>query len=667
MYLSASSSKGRTALATVSAPPFANVNEPLGMKLSLTGLTGEVRVTWNSWNTSLVTVPRVKYGFTTDASPGVALATTASYSATDLCPKADGTPSLAQGVGFLAPGQLHSAVLSQLPPMQRVFYAVGSDATGWSNTFSFITPPAVGQPVRLVATSDVGVSDGDGTSGLAGTGTTSATLLSGTASPFTTPASRVTVARLANEVSAKNATLVLNAGGLSYAQGYGAQWNSVDDELQAVSSAAPMMVAVGNVDFDFVDNPHAIEPPFSNIAVPDSGGECGVPATLRFPMPWTAGASGPWYSFNYGSVHVTVMSTEHPFEAGSPQYAWLKADLEEAALARDTATFDATNTTASAPRWLVFMGHRPFYVNSGNGDDTTVAQALAQQLEQLWSTYGVDLTLSGHHHSYQRSEPIAYALVQKPCVDAPDAAGTTHVVVGNAGMPFSPLGGAEAELMVVSKANVNGYIRLDVTSRKLTLTALSSADGSVIDSMVLTKSTGPRACFPVLPGLDSSMPTLDKPTLIIALVIFSIVAVGYGLRACMEKYEEMSVERHAHHATAALLEAREQAAREFAEEEKRMSEDMRRFSAEREAAQRAREDALRQQAQSARASGEFGSGGRQGRSPSPSPSHSHSSPPQSTAHALPPLPPSSYAPPSHVSSTGDIPPPLSHSETESLL
>jgi hypothetical protein len=163
------------------------------------------------------------------------------------------------------------------------------------------------------------------------------------------------------------------------------------------------------------------------------------------------------------------------------------------------------------------------------------------------------------------------------------------------------------------------------------------------------------------------MPTLDKPTLIIALVIFSIVAVGYGLRACMEKYEEMSVERHAHHATAALLEAREQAAREFAEEEKRMSEDMRRFSAEREAAQRAREDALRQQAQSARASGEFGSGGRQGRSPSPSPSHSHSSPPQSTAHALPPLPPSSYAPPSHVSSTGDIPPPLSHSETESLL
>ena len=53
----------------------------------------------------------------------------------------------------------------------------------------------------------------------------------------------------------------------------------------------------------------------------DSGGECGVPAELRFhPWLWAkAGAPGagplpktdaPWYSFDYGPVHVLFISTE---------------------------------------------------------------------------------------------------------------------------------------------------------------------------------------------------------------------------------------------------------------------------------------------------------------------------------------------------------------------
>lgn len=34
-----------------------------------------------------------------------------------------------------------------------------------------------------------------------------------------------------------------------------------------------------------------------------------------------------WYSFDYGSVHFTVISTENSVEPGSRQYAWLEADL----------------------------------------------------------------------------------------------------------------------------------------------------------------------------------------------------------------------------------------------------------------------------------------------------------------------------------------------------
>ena len=657
VYLSASGAKGGalTPLATVAAPTAANVNEPTGVKLALTGHAGEVRVSWTSWNSSQVAVPRVKYGYSSDASPGVALAATSSYAASDLCPNPDGSPSVAQGLGFLAPGELHSALLSQLAPSTRVFYAVGSDATGWSSTFSFLTPPQRGAPVRVLAAADIGVSDGDGASGLAGTGLTSGLAVSAR-SPFTTPASRVTASRLAREVGVNNRTLVLNAGGLSFAQGFGAQWSSADDELQPITSAAPMMVALGNYEFGFANNPHA-DGRLVGAAVTDSGGECGVPATARFQMPWTNGPDAPWYSFDYGAMHVTVMSTEHPFELETPQYKWIAADLTAAAAARDAAAFDATNSTADAPRWLVFMGHRPFYVSSAVGGDVSIAEELSLYLEELWATHGVDITISGQHHSYQRSQPISYGMIQAAC-EGPghDAAGTTHLVVGHGGLPLGTLGGSESGLMAVTNASAYGFLRLDVTSTTLTVTAVASGDGSTMDKVVLTKAPGPRACFPILPGLDAGMPPLDKPTLITALVVCSIVAVGYGIRACMEKWDEMSVEKHAHHATLALLEAREQAAREFAEEEKRMSEDMRKFSVEREEAQRKRAEDLRQQAQLARASGEFGgSGGRS--TPRPA-SPVQQSPPASvnnsgagsTHNELPPLPPATqmYAPPAHV-------------------
>ena len=664
VYLSASGAKGGalTPLATVLAPVAANVNEPTGVKLALTGHAGEVRVSWTSWNSSQVAVPRVKYGYGSDASPGVALAVTSSYGPGDLCPNADGTPSTAQGLGFLAPGELHSALLSQLAPSTRVFYAVGSDATGWSDTFSFTTPPPRGAAIRVLAASDIGVSDGDGSSGLVGTGLANG-LAVGALSPFTTPASRVTASRLAREVGVNNRTLVLNAGGLSFAQGFGAQWSSADDVLQPITSAAPWMVALGNYEFDFTNNPHA-DGRLVGATVSDSGGECGVPGTLRFPMPWTNGPDAPWYSFDYGAMHVTVMSTEHPFELETPQFKWLSADLAAAAAARDAAMFDATNTTADAPRWLVFVGHRPFYVSSGVGSDVAIAQELSLYLEELWATHGVDITISGHHHSYQRSQPISYGMVQAACEGGSrDAAGTTHFVVGHGGAgPLGSLGGSEAGLMALANASAYGFVRLDVTATTLTVTAVASSDGSTMDKVVLTKAPGPRACFPILPGLDAGMPPLDKPTLITALVVCSIVAVGYGIRACMEKWEERSVEKHAHHATLALLEAREQAAREFAEEEKRMSEDMRMFSAEREEAQRKRAEDLRQQAQLARASGEFTERTTSQRPASPV----QSSPPQSSGHThkeLPPLPPATqvYAPPAHVSGTepagGLAPPP----------
>jgi hypothetical protein len=55
----------------------------------------------------------------------------------------------------------------------------------------------------------------------------------------------------------------------------------------------------------------------------DSGGECGIPYETYFPMP-TSGKDKPWYSIEQGSVHFTVISTEHNWTQNSEQVRLIK-------------------------------------------------------------------------------------------------------------------------------------------------------------------------------------------------------------------------------------------------------------------------------------------------------------------------------------------------------
>ena len=53
------------------------------------------------------------------------------------------------------------------------------------------------------------------------------------------------------------------------------------------------------------------------------------------------------YSFDYGSVHFIMMSTEHDYRPASRQYVWLENDLKKV-------------DRAKTP-WVVLGGHRPMY------------------------------------------------------------------------------------------------------------------------------------------------------------------------------------------------------------------------------------------------------------------------------------------------------------------
>jgi len=50
------------------------------------------------------------------------------------------------------------------------------------------------------------------------------------------------------------------------------------------------------------------------------------------------------YAFDYGSIHFVLMSTEHNFTEGSPQYSFLESHL--------------ACVNRSVTPWVVFAGHR---------------------------------------------------------------------------------------------------------------------------------------------------------------------------------------------------------------------------------------------------------------------------------------------------------------------
>ena len=54
-----------------------------------------------------------------------------------------------------------------------------------------------------------------------------------------------------------------------------------------------------------------------------------------------------WYSYDYGMVHMIMMSTEHDFTPGSRQYKWLENDLMKV---------DRKKTP-----WVMIGGHRAMY------------------------------------------------------------------------------------------------------------------------------------------------------------------------------------------------------------------------------------------------------------------------------------------------------------------
>jgi hypothetical protein len=153
----------------------------------------------------------------------------------------------------------------------------------------------------------------------------------------------------------------------------------------------------------------------------DSNGECGVPMASRFTMPQSPGSNSIfWYGFDYGSVHFTMISTEHDLSPGSSQYKWLNAEL---------ASVDRARTP-----WLVVSGHRPVYNSEKYDSDYRVSENFKTLFEPLLVKYKVSITFFGHYHSYERTCPVAFG----NCTEF--GSGPVHITIGSAGASLDTAG-----------------------------------------------------------------------------------------------------------------------------------------------------------------------------------------------------------------------------------
>jgi hypothetical protein len=95
-----------------------------------------------------------------------------------------------------------------------------------------------------------------------------------------------------------------------------------------------------------------------------------------------------YYSFDFGNVHfINLNSTDILLGTGSVMLSWLNQDL--------------MNTTQD---WVIAFWHHPPYSKGSHDSDTE--QRLIEmrgQVNPILESWGVDLVLAGHSHSYERS------------------------------------------------------------------------------------------------------------------------------------------------------------------------------------------------------------------------------------------------------------------------
>ena len=376
--------------------------------------------------------------------------------------------NLTSFVEGLEPKQEHEVRLTGLGAGTTYYYSVGSPSlvlAGDDPDHFFVTAPLVGDPgpTRVWVLGDSGTGN-------------------------------VNAAAVRNAYYAMAGTthtdLWLMLGDNAYPQGTDSEYQArLFDFYPEMLRKSPLYPAFGNHDVASADSPTQSGVYYDIFTLP-SAGEAGG----------TSSGTEAYYSFDHANIHFVVLdSTDTVRSVGGPMLTWLDADL--------------ANTSQD---WIIAYWHHPPYSKGTHDSDLEFELIeMRENVVPILDARGVDLTLTGHSHSYERSylmnghygnsttfsnamkvqtgdgNPQGDGPYSKPQAGATPHTGIVHTVAGSSGQIT---GGVFGHPAILVEFNTLGSMVLDVDGDRLDARFLDST-GVVLDHFTILKGQPPVASF----------------------------------------------------------------------------------------------------------------------------------------------------------------------------
>jgi tetratricopeptide (TPR) repeat protein len=387
---------------------------------------------------------------------------------------------LDQSVDDGTPTTEHEVRIEGLAPQARYFYAIGSQSetvAGGDSTFRFDTPPAVGATVPLRAWII-------GDSGL--------------------PSAGQLAVRDAYAAypGASRTDLWLMLGDNAYNNGTDVEYQAaVFDAYPAMLRRSVLWPTRGNHDVLHTGSNNDYYDIFTLPTAAQAGG--------------VASGTEAYYSFDAGNVHFVCLDSQGSDRSPSgAMMTWLREDL-----------------AVTQQDWVIAFWHHPPYTKGSHDSDSEsqlvdMRENALPPLEQA----GVDLVLTGHSHSYERSFLLdehyqeSFTLHDSMKVDAgdgdPDGDGAytkasagapaphEGAVYGVVGSSSRTSGGSLDHPAMAVSLNVLGSLMLDIEGNRLDAAFLRST-GAVADRFTIVKGAVTGA--PASPAIGRALTLAVSP------------------------------------------------------------------------------------------------------------------------------------------------------------
>jgi len=359
----------------------------------------------------------------------------------------------------------HVVAVSGLTPDTRYYYAVGTTAVqivGGDSEHFFVTPPTTGarKGVHVWVIGDAGTAN-----------------------------NQQRAVRDAYEQVAGGRTphLWMMLGDNAYNSGTDTEYEAaVFDMYPRQLPASVLWPTLGNHDGATADSATESGPYYDMFTLPRNGEAGGEPSGTE-----------AYYAFDYGNIHfICLESYETDRSAVGAMMTWLETDLQSVAL------------RPTPPDWTIAFWHHPPYTKGSHDSDSEIELVeMRENALPILESYGVDMVLTGHSHSYERTflvdghydvsgtltgamildggdgDPAGNGAYEKATLGPGPNEGAVYVVAGSSGQVS---GGSLNHPAMYTSLNSLGSMLLDVDRNVLDARFLDDA-GTTQDSFRIVK------------------------------------------------------------------------------------------------------------------------------------------------------------------------------------